>query len=534
MPTPTTDATVRRRRVCARVLATLALLASAALGTGCDEGGGKRPPNVVLVVIDTARADHFSCYGYERETTPRIDAFARQDAVLYRDARSAAPWTLPSHASLFTGLWPGEHGMNWTHWISPEVSLKKGLHRSPDLPDPDRLIAKRLAARGYRTFGLSNNSWVSERSGLDDGFEIFVDAFRDTKSLPKGYADWPSEWKVPQPLQTSSAGRTIALAKREIANVGPNEPFFLFFNFIEPHFPYQPPKPFRGRFGGTDAMYERQARELDDREREIMIGAVSVDTEEMRVAYDEELATVDRAVGHLVDWLREIGRYDDTLVVVTSDHGEHLGEGGRWSHQLSVERELLWVPLIVKYPHGEGAGTVVDDRMVSNVDVWSTILRVAGADTSGADPHRSRDLRDATPRDWFLSEYDYSDFFLEELVALDPRFDPSPYRTISRVVFEDGDRLDFDRTTWRSTRAAVPGRSPVEHDPAPFEKMLSTYQDEIDAIEFRYRSGKYDPATLENLAELGYISRPKPDDEGSDRSEGEGSGDSGGTSGGGR
>ena len=384
-----------------------------AILAGCAK---PEPPNIVLIVIDTARADHFSCYGYNRETTPNIDEFAR-DAVLYRNARAPSPWTLPSHASLFTGLPPGAHGLHWSGIPAPEEG-ELPARISPLAPAAEsRLLASVLTERGYRTVGVSNNPWISERTKLNGGFDHFV-------------------WRPrPRGEDRSSADRSLRMIDAYFEREVDRDPFFLFLNLIEPHFLYAPPQAFQGAFGGDPSIYP----ERDRLELALLAGAVQFDPLDLIPLYDEELRYVDDVVGDLLDWLRDRGEYENSMIVVTSDHGELLGEQGRFSHQLSVAEELIRIPLIIKYPGNEHAGVAEENPMVSLTDVYETALATSGVSDFESGKW-SQDLRhmDRFSREWTISEYFFSAKYLRQLRAQNPDFDAREHEVVKRVVFADG------------------------------------------------------------------------------------------------
>ena len=446
--------------------ASLALLGSGGCGSGdaaapdpevavarTDGSGGaaERRPHVVFVVLDTARADHFHCYGYERETSPHLDRLA-EESVLYLHAQSPAPWTLPAHASLFTGLYPLQHGMH--RGLLRSAGAAGGGSRTPTVPEPGKILAKRFRDAGYTTLGFSNNPWVARDSGLDAGFDIFVEFWNHSRDVAQELRDDPP-WGLPQELRAVVAARTVALCKKIFHQDGVEQPFFLFFNFTDAHFPYTPVPGFRGTFGSDPELIERMKDREAQLERKLLAGAITMDGEALARAYDEELLQLDAAVGHLVEWLRQSGCYDDTLLVVTSDHGEHLGENGRYSHQLSVAAELLHVPLIVKFPHGEHGGTVVE-QPVSTLDLYPTLLNSAGIGDSdlvsgelgesgirGPRPLPVSSTHASDDQAAFLSEYFNAPSWLNSLQKLNPEFDVAAHSAVRRVVQEADRRIEY-------------------------------------------------------------------------------------------
>lgn len=476
-----------RRRPAAVLVLALAVFVSQ-LGCGLWEAT-ETPPNLVLIVIDTARADHFGSYGYDRPTTPQIDAFAR-DAVLYRGARSSAPWTLPAHASIFTGLRAGEHGL---HFAAPEPEMRdwSTVGRMRDVAR-DRLIAALLQARGYDTFGVSNNAWVSPKTELSLGFDHFYLLPVDRKPRDQQVG----EWLGARPRSSTAAGQSLELFRWDLARGAIGPPFFAFFNLIEPHFPYIPAPAFRGRFGGEASRLKSMKKQHEHLELEMIAGGMSPDPELLVDLYDEELAQVDAAVGEILDELRARGLYDDALIVITSDHGEHLGEGGRYSHQLSMEPELLEVPLIVKYPRGQRAGTTVEHPLISVADIHQTLLAAAWADNPFAGGWSQNLARpEGFDRAWNLAEYYYSPFYLGLLRKMTPEFDPVPHQQIGRVVYthEAAHRLE-----------PMPGAESRSTLPREVQAQLTDYLQALD------RAGppaglQLDEATHQSLRELGYV-----------------------------
>ncbi len=300
-----------------RLAALAAWAALAVTATGCGAPGPEGPPPVVLISIDTLRADRLPAYGYGGVETPAIDALAAAGLVFER-AFSHSPLTLPAHASLLTGLLPPDHG------VRSNVGYKLAGERLPSL-------ARRLGELGYAT-GAAVSSFVLRReTGMDEGFDFFEDRI-DLGAEP-GAAG----------LQRRGPA-TLAAARPWLESVA-GRPFFLFFHIYEPHTPYDPPEPFRSR-------YPR--------------------------AYDGEVAAADAVVGELVAELSRLGVYDRSLVVLTSDHGEGLGEHGEDEHGVFLYRESLEIPLIVKLPGGARAGERVPGP-AQLADVAPTVLEVAGA-----------------------------------------------------------------------------------------------------------------------------------------------------------
>ena len=284
------------------------------------------PPNVLLVTIDTLRADHVGAYGASFAATATIDRLARE-GVRLADAVVHVPQTRPSHASLMTGRLPYEHGIRDNY--------------SPPLPASLPTLASVLATAGWDTAGFVGAYPVSRPSGLDRGFALYDDPFAGGDA-------------------STSEARTERRAKevvdRALAWLGRPRarPFFAWVHLFDPHAPYEAPAPFRARFA--------------------------------KRPYDGEVAYADAQVGRLVSWLDARGLRGRTLVVVTSDHGEGLGDHGEAEHMLFVYDSTLRVPLVASWPGRLPAGSVVTGQF-RGIDLMATVLDLAGVvapPTSGA------------------------------------------------------------------------------------------------------------------------------------------------------
>jgi arylsulfatase A-like enzyme len=309
--------------------------------TAVASPGAPRPP-VVVYLIDTLRADHLGCYGYGEPTSPRIDRFAA-DAVRFSHAIAQSSWTRSSVASLLTGLYPRRHDT---------------VGRADALPDEADTLAERLSRLGYATAAFSTNGNVSRVFGFAQGFDLF-------RSLPEG-----------RTLELHQLSDRLNEAAFPWLGERPEAPFFLYLHATDPHAPYTPPEPFRGRFAaGVDPALggiERLRALSGDAEPE------QPDLREVLIRlYDGEIAFNDHQFGRLLDRLEALGLYDDALIVLTADHGEEFLDHGGWQHGRTLFQEQLAVPLLVKLPGGRAAGTVVETR-VEQVDLIPTVLDLLG------------------------------------------------------------------------------------------------------------------------------------------------------------
>ena len=308
----------RRAVVAAVALAAPALLASCARGPKAGEAPKPSPgAPVILVVVDTLRSDHLPFYGYPRGVTPALSAL-REDSVLFESAWSPVPLTLPAHASIFTGTLPGTHRV-----------LDNGGYR---LGDSLPTIASLLKANGYATGGAVSSIVLAGASGISRGFDFWED--RIEPEAPGLAAN-----RVQRP------GAETARILAEWMQKQPGERLFAFLHVYDPHAPYEPPEPFRGRFADP---------------------------------YDGEVAASDAAVGSFLAALKKKGLYDKSLVVFLSDHGEGLGDHGEDEHGVFLYREAIQVPLLVKLPSARAgekpplAGSSVATP-VQIVDVLATV-----------------------------------------------------------------------------------------------------------------------------------------------------------------
>jgi arylsulfatase A-like enzyme len=291
-----------------------------------------RAKGIVLVSIDTLRRDHVGAYGYRAPTTPRLDALARE-GMIADDAVSVSSWTLPSHLSMLTSVDPAVHG---------GTDLRHGFgERVPTLP-------ALLRSAGYATQAVTSHLYVSGVYGLDQGFDR-LDFHQDRRA-------------------TDVANRAIDLVDR----FG-DRPFFLFLHFYDPHWHYDPPEAVRALFAKPYAgAITGHWRDFSARTPAQVSRA---DLDHLLALYDAEIRYTDDEVGRLLDHLAARGALRNTLVLVTSDHGEEFLEHGSWEHQKTLYEEVIRVPLIA---HGPGVAARRETAPVSLLDVAPTILAWAG------------------------------------------------------------------------------------------------------------------------------------------------------------
>jgi arylsulfatase A-like enzyme len=304
------------------------------------------PPNILLVTLDTTRADRLGIYGYKAGTSPNIDRVAIEGLTWDR-AYSTSSWTLPTHASLFTARYPRTHGA----LSNPRGSLiladavggdHNRAYRADPLAEGPQTLAEFLAQAGYVTGGVVAGPWLLRLFGLD-----------------RGFADWDEEGAD---HESGRLGEDVTEAAVTWISEKRAEPFFLFLNYFDAHLPYQDPEELWREFA-TDATPEDPAH-----------------PERMRAGYDGEIRYMDRQLGVVFDHLRELELYDLTWIIITGDHGELFGEQGIHGHGAGLYEGELRVPLIVKPPRAVGARPGRSRELIQVTDIWGLLAAGLGLD----------------------------------------------------------------------------------------------------------------------------------------------------------
>jgi len=295
-----------------------------------EESGIIEKPNIIFISIDTLRADRLACYGYKRIKTPNIDLIAKR-GVLFSQAICQVPVTLPSHSSMFTGLNPTSHNVR-----------ENGTFR---LDDSEITLAQILKEDGYKTAAFIGGFPLDSRFGLNKGFDFYDDDLSDRKDQEtlRGKIKWQGH------NVSSFERKAISVVDSVIKWLSSNrkESFFLFIHLFDPHTSYSPPDPFK-------KMYKNQP-------------------------YDGEVAYVDYCLGKLFKRLEKWKIFKDALIVITSDHGESLGEHNYYGHGKKLFEPSLWIPLIVSFPSKIPQGKVVQ-RLVRSIDIMPTLLELLNSE----------------------------------------------------------------------------------------------------------------------------------------------------------
>ncbi|MFQ5807306.1 MAG: sulfatase [Phycisphaerae bacterium] len=416
-------------------LAYLPLLAS------CDDGAPQgqsaaapaAKPNILLVVWDTVRTDRLSLYGHGRLTTPYLDEWAKE-ARVFENCLSVGSNTVPSHAAMFTGLFAAEHGVT---------------NEQPYLAEQFETLAELLHAAGYSTYLFSENPHICARNNFTQGFDVAehpwspqyqAEAIRLTRRKLDAAdlsSELPEDFKQRRLTQWSikAAGRLAQQgALNWLSQQDRDRPFFIFLNYMEAHRPLIPPRRYRRPIMTPD---EVEASYRVDRRWESTWSYVfrlheytPAELELTRATYDAALLELDHLFHNLLEGLRTGGYLEKTLVVLVSDHGEHLGEHHMFDHQYSVYEPLVRIPLVVHYPTRLAPGR--EQRPVMNLDLFPTLLELAGIHP----PVKSKAVSLLRP--------------------LEKRLRMSEYPAIMREAFERERELypDFDSTPWNRTLRA--------------------------------------------------------------------------------
>ena len=433
--------------------------------SGCSRQDHAKRPNVILISIDTLRADHLGCYGYDRPTSPAIDEFASH-SMLFEDAMATSPWTLPSHASLLAGLYPNRHGLkSWNNL--PTLNIK--------------MLAAILKEHGFSTSAVVNSYCLSGRYGLNLGFDDFV------------YVKELLAQRTPSKVNDEA----LRWLRRR------SEPFFLFLHYYDVHSDYrslpryeeQFVRPYKGTANGT-------TRQLLN----FRMGRVEFDgaaADHLIDLYDASIRQMDDAVTRLLEFLKNEKLLEKSVVIVTSDHGEEFLDHGGVLHSQTQYQELLDIPLIMcgpGIPKGKRSGNTV-----SLVDVMPTILSLLGI---------------AVPAS--LDGLDLCPLFQEDNPVLAPRYifagaskvtSPAKrikYHDIKRAVRYSRYKLHYDKLT-RETLLYD-----LLHDPKERINIVSAHRPLVNLMLVRLRSymdvdrtraplPPLSPKQIRKLRSLGYI-----------------------------
>jgi arylsulfatase A-like enzyme len=466
-----------------------------------------RRPNVLLMVMDATRASHLSCYGYPRETSPRVDQLAAR-GVLYEQCISPASWTLEAMASVFTGLYPSQHGANFRHQVLEPQSVT---------------LAQALQSQGYQTALFATVEWISELFGMARGFESTTNYVQGIPALRRYFKKTTklekllrlSRWY----LLSGSRGKMTYEVGQDLRRWFGREyqadrPYFVVAHLSDPHWPWF----YHAKSTWVNGSRRRPRLYAPDAHKfiagELVLGE---DDRAMMVDYyDGEIRFLDSYMGQMLDWLEAAGHLQNTLVIVIADHGEELTEHGLIGHGWSLYDWILHVPLILYHPDHFAGGQRVSEA-VQTLDLFPTILELAGIDRStipnamlgrSLQPDRVR----ADPRPFTISERLAPSLRRFERVL--PQFDTTPMNRQLRAL-----RLGSSgyKLIWGSD-----GRHELydlAHDPAETQNLaerepeqlrtlvdqLQAWMDGLQTAAFDQQQADMDEVVVERLKDLGYL-----------------------------
>lgn len=480
-----------------------------------------------MVLWDTVRADRTSLYGHGRPTTPHLDAFAREAAVY---ARAVAPgmWTVPSHGSLFTGLPTASHGAR-VGWLW--------------LDDHHTTMAEWFGTHGYDTFAWSSNPYVSDQTNLLQGFETVRYSWRGEEAAkcaaathakllpgdrsveiapgwqpPAGHAGegWPEHLTA-----YKDAGPVIGETFLDWVDDRDGAPFFAYLNLLEAHHPRIPSAEARAAVADPDTVGLGLATDASlFRIMAAMEGKGSfTDAELAAIAatYDATLWDLDRATDAIVEGLRARGILDDTIVVVTSDHGENLGERGMFDHRWDLHQTLVHVPLVIRWPRGVPAGRIAPP--VSTGHLYGTLVRLAGL----PGPDLGYPLPELGSETEVFSELEAPTPRLPEIRAAFPGLDPGRWQVRFQAVFEGPWKLlrASDGRSWLHDLDLDPGERTALDRPdvaGSLREALVRWDRDRPRYDARLRVPsdrpgnplRPDPSLRDQLRQLGYTEEEAP------------------------
>lgn len=493
-------------------------------------------PNILFLVIDALRIDHCSTYGYERETTPTMSRLAAE-GVRYENAFAPSIWTPTVHGAIFTGKYPSHTGI---------------YGNSLGIPDDIETIPEVLQRQGYRTFAASAGAHIRASRGYARGIDDYVETRRigiDADFAKKVATDPSFAKQVGFTLTRGPDDKTRykydRLHRFVDEAVEDGDPFFGFINAKTAHQPFNPPRPYKGMFvDGFErprlelleralAKLGRQTQNIPGRDMdrirqvshsggdEVLAGEIDLTEDEwdvIRAWYDGAVRYLDDLIGDLMDFLRRKDAYDDTMVVVCSDHGDNFGDHGLTSHIFSLYDTLLHVPLVIKPPSSGAAASESDDvidNQVSLVDLHPTFLEAAGATPPEYDLTESLlGFEDRPYHDYTFAEYAGFDGPIKRLQRKFPEFEATQFARPLQAVRDDEHKyivtgaLDGDHEqelyAWRDD----PGETTdlVDERPDVADELAAVLRDTMDPLDSPGEFAVPDDEELaDQLKDLGYL-----------------------------
>jgi arylsulfatase A-like enzyme len=435
-------------------------------------------PNIVLIVMDTARHDHCSFHGYEKKTTPILEELSK-NSTIFHDAYTPAGWTSPAHASLFTGLFPISHGVSQENWICGD-----------DLTT----LAEILRDRGYETVGIVENPVLASPNNFDQGFQMYHET-----------------WKIKKKNQNTAC----EIFKEFVPNRNKNKPFFVFFNFIEPHSPYNSSGPFYDTFISDPSIKLEHNMWI-----EYFLNKVNFSNSQIKhlfELYDAEILYTDYLIGQVIYTLKNYDLWNDTVFIVTSDHGENIGDHNMMDHVFSLHESIIKIPLLIHYPKSFALGHH-DFSPTLLIDIFPTLLKLCGIDINRFDYHGVSLVNSERKNRKIFAEY----YYPKQALELFPDDEKNhkrleKYKRRIKAVIEGKFKLiwgsDGNHALYNLKEDPNEEKNLVNNDFYKNQKqlLLESLQDFVKKYHSnRNRSTKnslkeMDKKTLEELKSLGYI-----------------------------
>lgn len=483
-------------------------------------------PNVVIIVMDTAKSS--SVANLRRRKNTELSDISDEGSA-YNNSLAASPWSLPSHASIFTGLYASKHGAH--------AGYKQLDHHDSYLP----ALFERA---GYETVGVSNNTWISGEFGFAEGFETFHKTWQYVQSdtdlgeiartregtekfhaLANRLTDGNPLTNITNAIygqflrkqDDDGAKQTNEWVADWLDTRDDSRPFFLFINYLEPHLEYRPPEEFAEQFLPDDVSY-KEAMNISQDAWEYVANKTEMserDFEILRALYRAELAYLNERIGELRQYLEDAGEWEDTIFVVTGDHGENIGDHGLMDHQYCLYDTLLHVPLIIHGGAFMGGGT--NDRLVQLTDLAPTLLDAADIDApearegfQGVSFHPDADTE---PREYAIAEYmapQPSMDALEKRVGELPKevykYDRS-LRAIRSTDYKLIRRSDGSRELYHIVEDPEEKNDLADEKPKTVDELESRLDDWLHSFEHADASGSVSmsQSTKDRLEDLGYI-----------------------------
>lgn len=456
-----------------------------------------KSPNIILVSLDSLRADHLPFYGYSRRTSPELTALLdNENTTLFENAYSTTAWTLPSHGSVFTGLYPSEHG----------------VFDGSDEIDPEATLPAHLSDAGYETTALVNNGWLTS-SGITEAFDTRTNIFE--KTTPSNILERNLN-RVKMLLSVTDSGAELTLEEFSRQYSDLSHPYFAFLHFMEPHYIYNPVRPHHQSYNQESTIrllfeqrtiYRNRGAYYDGQT------SLSEDTLEcLKDLYDGEIRYLDKKLAELFEYLRERGDFGDSLIIIFGDHGELFGENNLIGHHFSLSDSLLRIPLIVKWP--DQVQPITDSQVSAIVelsDLFKTILNVCSVKEETVPEERTLTKKYETNHSAAYAEYVTPNSLIESFKAQTsdgtmPDHLETNIRSLRRDNFKlvlAGDQTklyDLESSEGEGHDVSTSSQSTVDE----MEEEIKNYTGNIE-LNSSTSSAEFSNGVKKQLESLGYI-----------------------------